>query len=485
LAYVATGVVAAGASIDGGAGTDTVDALLVNVGNSAIFKNFERVNIGGVAGGGAFDASVLGSSTIDGITIGSNLASGSAYSVSNLAGTTATVTVAPTLGVDISGDITATLASSAGTADVMNINFASSNTLTGTPALTTKPTHYVTGITTTGIETVNVSSAGTNTNTINMINSNLILNQLVKFTDTTNVTSSIVITGSKEFTLGDIAATRDSTTQVVTAAGTMTADGVYQNKTLDGLNTATANVTGALKTIDASASTGGVNIWAGVTDELVAASTPVAAVTQKYDGLTISGGSGSDFIRNSAKLGVTTGGAGNDWLIVDGLTGSADGGAGDDTLVANAGKAATLTGGTGKNTFDVTAGTIAASGTSALTIDSDLLVVTITDFKSTDTLKFGDTSLSSGVLVDATTTVATKTSLFDALDAALKITTPVAVGDHVTVWFVYGGNTYIAHETANANNGLTQDDIVVKLTGTYTPSAAAAPAPATGLFGVA
>jgi GT2 family glycosyltransferase len=49
--------------------------------------------------------------------------------------------------------------------------------------------------------------------------------------------------------------------------------------------------------------------------------------------LTISGGSGSDFIRNSAKLGVTTGGVGDDWLIVDGTSGSADGGAGNDMLI--------------------------------------------------------------------------------------------------------------------------------------------------------
>jgi hypothetical protein len=269
----------------------------------------------------------------------------------------------------------------------------------------------------------------------------------------------------------------------------MTADGIYQNKTLDNSSTvATASQTAGLKTIDATANSGGVNIWAGVSDALE------SSYVQKYDGLVISGGSGSDFIRNSAKLGVTTGGAGDDWLIVDGLTGSADGGAGNDMLITNLAKVATLTGGAGKDTFDVTLATQGATTTLATTdaavaSTADLLITTITDFAAGDTLKVAPTTATSGVMVNGTAAVSSATSLHGAIDAALKATTATTgitanVGTDVSVWFTYGGNTYIAVEKG-ATDGFSDGDVVVKLTGIHTLTAAAAPVPATGLFGEA
>jgi hypothetical protein len=313
------------------------------------------------------------------------------------------------------------------------------------------------------------------------------------FTDASNATSSIVVTGAKEFTLGNIVIARDTTTTVVTGATTLTADGVYQNKTLDTSSTApTVDQTAGLKTIDASATTGGVNIWAGVTDELVAAASPNAAVVQKYDGLTISGGSGSDFIQNSAKLGVTTGGAGDDWLIVAGLTGSADGGAGNDTLIANYGSIATLTGGAGNDMFDVSAAVQDTANDSAVASTATLKITTITDFAPGDTLKTAPaTSNTSGAMVNGTTAVTASNaqSLFAAIDAALKATTSItgitrAVDTDTSVWFTYGGNTYIAVEKGSTD-GYSNGDVVVKLTGIHTLTAAAAISPATGLFGEA
>jgi hypothetical protein len=480
--------VTSGASIDGGDGVDTVDASLITIGNQAIFKNFERLDLRGATDSGSFDASVMTASTIDGIKLNGTLAT--AFTVTNLAGTTITADIAATT----AAAVIANLATSTGTADVMNINFASSNTLTSsstTPAITEKVTVSAGGLQTTGVETVNISSGGTYTNTVNFANQNQILNELTLFTDASNATSSIVVTGAKEFTLGTLVITRDTTTTVVTAAPTQTADGIYQNKTLDNASTAaTVSQTAGLKTIDASATTGGVNIWAGVSDALE------GSFVQKYDGLTISGGSGSDFIRNSAKLGVTTGGAGNDWLIVDGLTGSADGGAGNDMLITNLAKVATLTGGAGNDTFDVTlatqgATTSLASTDAAVVSTVDLLVTTITDFAAGDTLKVGATSLTSGVMVNGTAAVTASNaqSLFAAIDAALKATTSTTgitatVGTDVSVWFVYGGNTYIAVEKG-ATDGFSDGDVVVKLTGIHTLTAAAAPTVATGLFGEA
>jgi len=484
LVYAATGSVTTGATIDAGTGTDTLDAVLVNIGNSGIFKNFERVNLVGATNGGTFDASVLTNSSIDGITLGGDLsAAGATYTVSNLVGTTATVTVS----ASTDATVTATLASSTGTSDAMNINFAKSLTLTSsdTPSATTVTAVTVPGIKTTGIETVNVSSAGSITNTKNFVDQNLIKNTLNLFTDTSNKTTSIVISGAKEFALGTMGVTRDSTSQNVTGTDftvTGAADGVYQNATLDAANTATADVQAGLTLIDASASTGGVDIWAGTSDALV------TGVYQIYDGLTIKGGSGSDMIRNDAAAGVTTGGAGADWLVVNGLLGTADGGAGNDTLVALFGSRATLTGGDGANTFDVSA---AKQGVDATAVSNDVAVsstatirmTTITDFKAGDTLKVNGTGAASAVMVagNATVTASAATSLWGAIDAALKGS---SVGTDVSTWFNYGGNTYIVTETGSTN-GFSDGDIVVKLTGIHTLTAAAAPTVATGLFGEA
>jgi len=490
-----SGAIAAGAGVDGGAGTDTIDATLITIGNSALIKNFERLDLKGATNGGSFDSTVLANSTLDGVKLNGNLsATGATYSVTNLAGTTITADI--TASTD--AQVTTTLATSTGTSDVLNANFASSTTLSGTPTATTITYVSATGLTSTGIETVNIASGGTIVNPVNFFDT-LISNQLKNYTDNSNKTTTIVVTGAREVTLGDIVVSRDNATELtVDGVTTLTSDFINQNATykaatLANTSVPTADVQAALTTIDASATTGGVNIWAGVSEKFqktVNNSATDTDYSQIYDGLTIKGGSGSDMIQNSAKNGVTTGGDGKDWLIVDGTTGSADGGAGNDTLVANAGKGATLTGGAGNDTFDVSAGTMAASGTAALTEASTLRPVTITDFAAGDILKVGPTTLSSGAIINGTAAVAAATSLFSALDLALKATTSTTgitadVGTDVSVWFNYGGNTYIAHEGDNTYNGLTGDDIVVKLTGIHTLTAAAVTTPATGLFGEA
>jgi len=415
-------------------------------------------------------------------------ASGATFAVTNLVGTTATVTVS----ASTDATVTATLATATGTSDVMNINFASSLTLTSadTPDATTVTAVTVPGIKTSSIETVNVSSAGSITNTKNFVDQNLIKNTLNLFTDSTNKTTSIVVTGAKEFVLGTVGVTRDGTSQNVTAADftvTNAADGIYQNSTLDGLNTATADVQAGLTLIDASGSTGGVGIWAGTSDALVGTNTATWKY-QIYDGLTIKGGSGSDMIRNDAAAGVTTGGAGADWLIVNGLLGTADGGAGNDTLVAMFGSRATLTGGDGANTFDVSAAKQGADS-DAVTTDANVTstatirATNIADFKAGDTLKVAATSAGSALMVagNATVTASNAQSLWAAIDAALEGST---VGTDVTTWFNFGGNTYIVTESGSGD-GFTDGDIVVKLTGIHTLTAAAAPTVATGLFGEA
>jgi hypothetical protein len=184
-------------------------------------------------------------------------------------------------------------------------------------------------------------------------------------------------------------------------------------------------------------------------------------------------------LSTSAKLVVNTG-SGNDTITLASKS-EVNAGAGDDTIIAAVrGISSTLTGGTGKDTFDVTAALAGASGTTATAAPA---VTTIKDFSAGDTLKIAASTASSTAYINGNTLVASATSWQNALDLALQGS---SVTQAATVWFNYGGNTYIANET-DATNGLSDGDIVVVLTGlhTLTASAVVTTTPTTGLFGEA
>jgi Ca2+-binding RTX toxin-like protein len=260
--------------------------------------------------------------------------------------------------------------------------------------------------------------------------SHTLSNSLVTFEDLSNRTATITITGDRAFTLGSYTSTTSYTTGVTQSATVTPAP--------------TANQVGALKTIDGSAATGALTIVAGTSTTINA-----GAFSNVYTGLAITGGSGADRLVNTAASGVTTGGAGNDTIVVAGAAGSADGGLGDDTLVA-ATTSITLTGGGGKDGFNASAATAGAGFATAPN------VTTITDWLVGDTLTLGGTT----ALVSGATAVASATTLNQAFDLALKA---AAALQNVAVWFVYGGNTYVLLE--DAVNGLSADDVIVKLNG--------------------
>ncbi len=127
------------------------------------------------------------------------------------------------------------------------------------------------------------------------------------------------------------------------------------------------------------------------------------------------------------------------------------GGTGNDTITTNA-SSATLTGTSGNDKYVVTA-------TVAVTADATTAkMTTITDFNAGDMITDGAVT----ALVKTQTTIAGATNLTNALDLALK---DAAVTATKAAWFQYGGNTYIAVETAGAD-GFDAADTVVKLTGT-------------------
>jgi hypothetical protein len=319
--------------------------------------------------------------------------------------------------------LTATLATSTGTADTSTVVFNATTSATST-------TSILTLFKTTGIETVSIASGGTLATATAKV-----ANEIGTFEDSSNTTSTITITGTQKFTLG---AVEQSKTNAVAPI---------------------ANITSALKTIDGSAATGQLVITAGSDTANVTSTT----FDVKFTGLTIKGGAGDDTLRNDADGGVVSGGAGADGITLTGaatsagVKASADGGEGDDTITVGAAVSTTLTGGAGKDTFDATLAVSSTTGS---------VITTIADYVlGTDTIKI----TGSNSLEKATTTSGTYAQLLTAADTQ-------AEGNTKAVWFNFDGNTYVVGDTSTA------DVAVVKLVGSYNLTAAAA---VTGLIGEA
>ena len=189
----------------------------------------------------------------------------------------------------------------------------------------------------------------------------------------------------------------------------------------DGSSTSSAGVS----LIDASALTGKFTL-------------DTTNIKTAYAGVTVKGGTNDDSITITAQ----SSGLGRFTV---------DAGAGNDTIVTST-AASTLTGGAGNDTFDVT---LTVAGTDYATAP---VYTTIADFAAGDSIKLGTTTVS----VAGKALILSATSLTDALNTALSDST-VTAGK--AVWFVYGGNTYVANE--DSSNGLSGNDIIVKLTGAY------------------
>ncbi len=229
-------------TIDGGDGVDTVSTAAVNIGNAAIFKNFEIANVTGQTGSTTFDASLLTNSTMTGLT---NTGAVNADVIANGFKVGSTLTSA---GDAAGGDLRVGFVDATGTSDAFNISFAN--------AASTGTTNNFDQIRLDAIEIVNVASGGGtgHDNLINELRSNAV--------------QSIVITGDKAFTLNSIT-----------------------NVTSGGLNTLTS--------IDGSAATGVLTI---TVSDLQAQQT---ATTEAAISYTVKGGTKADVI-NLIAIGTNT-----------------------------------------------------------------------------------------------------------------------------------------------------------------------------------
>jgi len=235
-----------------------------------------------------------------------------------------------------------------------------------------------------------------------------------------------IVSGGSGFAKNTIDLTNASA-RTLTITGAQAADIGFL--TAFGANNVASTSSAGVSLIDASALTGKLTLDA-------------ANVKTAFAGTTIKGGSNDDTITLALETSAST------------ATYTVDGGAGNDTFIT-ANEKSTLTGGAGNDNFDVTA--TKATVANATGLDGALIFTTITDFAAGDTITMGTTS----VTIAGKAFVSTATSLTSALDLALKGSTVDASGK--AVWFVYGGDTYVAVE--DGTDGLSSTDMIVKLTG--------------------
>jgi hypothetical protein len=280
-------------------------------------------------------------------------------------------------------------------------------------------------------------------------------NALPQLEEDTDVLTTVTLKGSEPFTLGSPAGASNAGDGVVVFSASAT--GTLSHS--------------SLKLIDASATTGGVDIYAGATNTSSDGAYVVTLVntdkTITYTGLTIKGGSGNDIIENDAKNGIVTDRNGTDTVILAGAgakatlghgafdvvfvghsdlgTNEAAGNALGDSVTFGAAATASLVVGTGAEAGS-TASTTSIGQTKVLDAAGGMLI------------NFGAITHSS-IIVDETAAVATATTLTTAENGAVD-----AMAAPGVAYFNYHGNEYFVATNAT-ETAVSSLDAIVKLVG--------------------
>jgi hypothetical protein len=284
-------------------------------------------------------------------------------------------------------------------------------------------------------------------------------NELFQLAENNNVLTTVTISGSEVFKLGQ------------TTFDSNSGDGVVTD--IAAIPTSPTTIHSSLRLVDASATSGPVEILAGATNTTGAGNFQNGEslnpnVTVTYTGLTIKGGSGNNGIENDANHGIVTVGNGNS----------------DVVILGGGGAKATLGSGTGDQVevgfSDI--GTNEAAGRalgdsvkfgSAAT--AELVVGTGAEAGSTaGTTSFGQTKVvnaaagmeinfnpitSSSAIADETAAAASSTSLTAAENAAVN-----ALGGAGVAYFTFGKNEYFI-ATSITETAVSANDAIVELVG--------------------
>ena len=318
----------AGDVLDGGDGTDIL-AMTSAVANGVAtatntVSNFEEITITDALAAN-FSASLIGGgiSTV-------NLAAGGTGTITGAAGTLTINVQAP-----LTGAFGATDTGTA-TTDVVNIvnEDAAANSLGGQ------------AITSTGYETVNITTTGTGAATTQTVST-------VTITPDTGGTATLNISGGNSFTTTGII-----TAHVVDASGLAAGKALVMGAAMESLAAAgaSATLTGSSGNDTLTGDTGeSTNISGEAGNDIITGGTAAE---------TIDGGAGNDIINGGGGADTITGGAGTDTITLGGTAESVDAGADNDTVVAagNLTYGNTYVGGDGTDTISASAGVSSADG---------------------------------------------------------------------------------------------------------------------------
>jgi hypothetical protein len=285
-------------------------------------------------------------------------------------------------------------------------------------------------------------------------------NEFIQLAVNNNVLTTVNISGSEFFSLGSETGHSNSGDGVVTdiAATAASPTTIHSSLTL----------------INASATTGGVDIFAGATNTSGAGkfenggSLP-ANVTISYTGLLIKGGLGNDIIENDAKNGVVTDGNGTDTVTL--------GGAGAKAIVGTGSFDLVKVGHSTLGTNEAAGNALGDSVKFGSAATAELLVETGAEAGSTaGTTSIGltkvvnaadgmfinlDVATGSSTISDETlnSMVASATTLTAAENAAVK-----AMGSAGVAYFTFGKNEYFI-ATNNVETTVSPNDAIVELVG--------------------
>lgn len=264
---VAASTTTATTIIDGGDGSDTISASLINAGNAAQFRNFEALDMSAAAN---LDVQLITGSTIAGVTL---FGGAGGATLTNVAANVGLTVAGINAGVSTIGVVNASA-----TDNSFNIGFSGA----AADAAPTAANVDAGTIVLNGVETVNIASTGA-ANTWNAI------------TLTDNALKTVMITGDKALDL-DFAGT-------VGLAGSSTGLAMIDGSAATGklmINLATNAPTYAV----ASA---GLTVRGGSADDMITLGAGKATVVA---------GAGADMIVTGTGGGTLTGGAGNDTFNV-------------------------------------------------------------------------------------------------------------------------------------------------------------------------
>jgi hypothetical protein len=285
-------------------------------------------------------------------------------------------------------------------------------------------------------------------------------NFIQQLAETTNNLTTVTLNGPESLRLGEqVVGNSNSDDGVVTdiAATASKATTIHSSLTL----------------IDASATTGRVEIFAGATNTGGAGNfengdSLNGNVTITYTGLTIKGGSGSDAIENDAKNGIVI--VGNGFSVGVDLAGAGakatlGNGAGDEVAVGTSHMGTSETAGSALGdkvtlgnaaTAELFVGIGAEAGSTAGTTSIGLTKVV----KAADGMEINLTAVTtSHFIADETAAVASAKTLTAAENAAVN-----ALGGAGVAYFDFKGNEYFI-ATNSAEAAVSSSDAIVKLVG--------------------